>query len=201
LEKIALEIIALSQNVSQTHSYAIVLGEVGGSRRLPIVIGGFEAQAIAVALEKMTPSRPLTHDLMKNIFYNFDIELEEVLIDNLQEGVFFSKLICQRNGQSVEIDSRTSDAIALAVRFGCPIYSYEFILEQAGIVMEEKATPTEEAGKKAAGTSKGKTTSKKEDLSSLSMEELNEKLQGYLDHEAYEKAAAVRDELQKRANP
>ena len=201
MEKIALEIIALSQNVSQTHSYAIVLGEVGGSRRLPIVIGGFEAQAIAVALEKMTPSRPLTHDLMKNIFYNFDIELEEVLIDNLQEGVFFSKLICQRNGQSVEIDSRTSDAIALAVRFGCPIYSYEFILEQAGIVMEEKATPTEEAGKKAAGTSKGKTTSKKEDLSSLSMEELNEKLQGYLDHEAYEKAAAVRDELQKRANP
>ena len=201
MEKIALEIIALSQNVSQTHSYAIVLGEVGGSRRLPIVIGGFEAQAIAVALEKMTPSRPLTHDLMKNIFNSFDIELEEVLIDNLQEGVFFSKLICQRNGQSVEIDSRTSDAIALAVRFGCPIYSYEFILEQAGIVMEEKATPTEEAGKKAAGTSKGKTTSKKEDLSSLSMEELNEKLQGYLDHEAYEKAAAVRDELQKRANP
>jgi hypothetical protein len=201
LEKIALEIIALSQNVSQTHSYAIVLGEVGGSRRLPIVIGGFEAQAIAVALEKMTPSRPLTHDLMKNIFNNFDIQLDEVLIDNLQEGVFFSKLICQRDGQSVEIDSRTSDAIALAVRFGCPIYSYEFILEQAGIVMEEKATPTEEAGKKAAGSSKGKTTSKKEDLSSLSVEELNEKLQGYLDHEAYEKAAAVRDELQKRANP
>ncbi len=201
MEKIALEIIALSQNVSQTHSYAIVLGEVGGSRRLPIVIGGFEAQAIAVALEKMTPSRPLTHDLMKNIFNNFDIQLDEVLIDNLQEGVFFSKLICQRDGQSVEIDSRTSDAIALAVRFGCPIYSYEFILEQAGIVMEEKATPTEEAGKKAAGSSKGKTTSKKEDLSSLSVEELNEKLQGYLDHEAYEKAAAVRDELQKRANP
>ncbi len=197
MEKIALEIIALSQNVSQTHSYAIVLGEVGGARRLPIVIGGFEAQAIAVALEKMTPSRPLTHDLMKNIFGSFDIELDEVLIYNLQEGVFFAKLMCRRNGQAAEIDSRTSDAIALAVRFGCPIYSYEFILDQAGIVMEEQASPAPDIDKKPSSKPKA---SRKEDLTALSVDELNEKLQHYLDNEEYEKAAAVRDELQKR-NP
>lgn len=198
MDKIALEIIALSQNVSQTHSYAIVLGEVGGSRRLPIVIGGFEAQAIAVALEKMTPSRPLTHDLMKSVFGSFNIELEEVVIDNLQEGVFFSKLICRRNGHLVEVDSRTSDAIALAVRFSCPVYTYEFILDSAGIVMEEQANPQPDKPTEKKPSAPKARVSKKEDLSKFTLQELDEKLQYYLESEEYEKAAAVRDEMQKR---
>ena len=199
MEKIELEIITLSQNASQNHSYAIILGEKNGIRRLPIVIGAFEAQAIAVALEKVTPSRPLTHDLMRNIMNSFEIKLKEVLIDNLQEGVFFAKLICEHNDDIIEIDSRTSDAIALAVRFSCPITTYEFILDQAGIVLENpiSSNPSENIPEKKQ-TSKPKSTSKKEDLSSLSIEILKEKLQTHLENEEYEKAAAVRDELSKR---
>ncbi|HUN04369.1 MAG TPA: bifunctional nuclease family protein, partial [Niabella sp.] len=113
-------------------------GEMNGQRRLPIVIGGFEAQAIAVALEKMNPSRPLTHDLMKNFMVAFGIELHEIIISDLQEGIFFSKLICSSSNDTIEIDSRTSDALALAVRFGCPVYTYENILETAGIIMDDK---------------------------------------------------------------
>ena len=137
MKKIELEIVALSHSITQTHSYAVVLGEVNGLRRLPIVIGGFEAQAIAVALERMQPSRPLTHDLMKNFMLAFNIELHEIIINDLQEGIFYSKLVCSTEHDTVEIDSRTSDAVALAVRFGCPIYTYENILDSAGILMEE----------------------------------------------------------------
>ena len=137
MKKIELEIVALSHSITQTHSYAVVLGEVNGLRRLPIVIGGFEAQAIAVALEKMQPSRPLTHDLMKNFMTGFNIELHEIIICDLQEGIFYSKLVCSSEKDTLEIDSRTSDALALAVRFGCPIYTYENILDSAGILMEE----------------------------------------------------------------
>lgn len=197
MEKIELEIITLSQNAAQNHSYAIILGEAGGVRRLPIVIGAFEAQAIAVALEKVTPSRPLTHDLIRNTLQSFDITLKEVLIDNLQEGVFYAKLICQHQEEIVEIDSRTSDAIALAVRFGCPIYTFEFILDQAGIVMEEQVGEAKSTEKKAAPKSP-KPAAKKDDLSSMTTEQLNQKLQEYLENEEYEKAAAVRDELTKR---
>lgn len=197
MEKIELEIITLSQNAAQNHSYAIILGEVGGVRRLPIVIGAFEAQAIAVALEKVTPSRPLTHDLIRNTLQSFDITLKEVLIDNLQEGVFYAKLICQHQEEIVEIDSRTSDAIALAVRFGCPIYTFELILDQAGIVMEGQVGESKSTEKKAAPKSP-KPATKKDDLSSMSTEQLNQKLQEYLENEEYEKAAAVRDELTKR---
>ena len=143
MKKIELEIVALSHSITQTHSYAVVLGEVNGLRRLPIVIGGFEAQAIAVALEKMQPGRPLTHDLMKNFLNAFNIELHEIIICDLQEGIFYSKLVCSSDNDTIEIDSRTSDALALAVRFGCPIYTYENILESAGIMMEDTG-----AGKK-----------------------------------------------------
>ena len=139
MKKIELEIVALSHSITQTHSYAVVLGEINGLRRLPIVIGGFEAQAIAVALEKMHPSRPLTHDLMKNFMTAFSIDLQEIIISDLQEGIFYSKLICISEHDTVEIDSRTSDALALAVRFGCPIYTYENIIESAGILMEDSA--------------------------------------------------------------
>src|SRR4028119_447395 len=137
MRKIELEIVALSHSITQTHSYAVVMGEVNGLRRLPIVIGGFEAQAIAVALEKMQPSRPLTHDLMKNFMSAFSVDLTEIIISDLQEGIFYSKLVCLNEHETVEIDSRTSDALALAVRFGCPIYTYENILESAGILMED----------------------------------------------------------------
>ena len=147
MKKIELEIVALSHSITQTHSYAVVLGEVNGLRRLPIVIGGFEAQAIAVALEKMQPSRPLTHDLMKNFLNAFAIDLHEIIICDLQEGIFYSKLVCSSENDTIEIDSRTSDALALAVRFGCPIYTYENILESAGILMED----TEKTGKKKKG--------------------------------------------------
>src|SRR5678810_1129721 len=139
MKKIELEIVALSHSITQTHSYAVVLGEVNGLRRLPIVIGGFEAQAIAVALEKMQPSRPLTHDLMKNFMTAFNIELHEIIISDLQEGIFYSKLVCSSDNYTIDIDSRTSDALALAVRFGCPVYTYENILENAGILMEDES--------------------------------------------------------------
>jgi hypothetical protein len=151
MKKIELEIVALSHSIAQTHSYAVVLGEVNGLRRLPIVIGGFEAQAIAVALERMQPSRPLTHDLMKNFMQAFSVELHEVVITDLQEGIFYSKLLCSNEQDTVEIDSRTSDALALAVRFGCPIYTYEKILDAAGMLLDDNG---ETKKKKSKVTSK-----------------------------------------------
>ena len=139
MKKIKLEIIGLSYSQTQSGAYALVLGEEKGKRRLPIIIGAFEAQAIAIELENMTPTRPLTHDLFKSLAQSFDIEVEEVIIFNLLEGVFYAKLVCNNGDKKMEIDARTSDAIAIAVRFGCPIYTYEFILSTAGIVLEENA--------------------------------------------------------------
>jgi bifunctional DNase/RNase len=193
MRKIELEIVALSHSITQTHSYAVVLGEVNGLRRLPIVIGGFEAQAIAVALEKMQPSRPLTHDLMKNFMNAFHVELKEVIISNLQEGIFYSKLICSNQEDMMEIDSRTSDALALAVRFGCPIYIYENILESAGISVEESTAKKE----KKTGQAE-KPVGSEEDLQTLSLEELNKLLQEVLEHEDYIRAIAIRDEINSR---
>jgi bifunctional DNase/RNase len=193
MKKIELEIVALSHSITQTHSYAVVLGEVNGLRRLPIVIGGFEAQAIAVALEKMHPSRPLTHDLMKNFMSAFNIDLQEIIICDLQEGIFYSKLVCVSEHDTVEIDSRTSDALALAVRFGCPVYTYENILESAGILMEDssgkkkqpKETVTSELGSQ-------------EDLKVLSLDELNTLLNEVLEQEDYIRAIKIRDEINSR---
>ena len=160
MNKIELEIVAISQSFTQNHSYAVVLGETIGKRRLPIVIGGSEAQAIAVAMENMNPSRPLTHDLIKSIFDNFDIVLKEVVINNLLDGVFFAKLICLKDRQEFEIDSRSSDAIALAVRFGCPIYTYETILDSAGIILEETAETSNKPFVVQEETKKAKTENK-----------------------------------------
>ena len=193
MKKIELEIVALSHSITQTHSYAVVLGEVNGLRRLPIVIGGFEAQAIAVALEKMHPSRPLTHDLMKNFMGAFDIDLQEIIICDLQEGIFYSKLICTNEHNTVEIDSRTSDALALAVRFGCSIFTYENILESAGILMEDSATK-----KKKTITTTTTEGGSREDLRSLSLEELNTLLNEVLEQEDYIRAIAIRDEINSR---
>ena len=152
MKKIELDIVALSHSVTQSHNYAVVLGEQEGSRRLPIVIGGFEAQAIAVAMERMSPNRPLTHDLFKNTLETFNIDLKEVVINNLLDGIFYARLICLKDGELIEIDSRTSDALALAVRFDCPIYTYEFILDAAGVVLEDQ-----EEGERAI-SSDGKRT-------------------------------------------
>ena len=194
MQKIELEIVALSHSITQSNSYAVILGEVNGLRRLPIVIGGFEAQAIAVALENMHPSRPLTHDLMKNFMTSFDIALQEVYICDLQEGIFYSKLVCFTANDTIEIDSRTSDALALAVRFGCPIYVYENILDQAGVASEqiqgEAAQPIETS-----------TTKKENDLASLTLSELNDLLNEVLEQEDYIKAIDIRDEIAKRNAP
>jgi bifunctional DNase/RNase len=195
MKKIELEIVALSHSITQTHSYAVVLGEVNGLRRLPIVIGGFEAQAIAVALERMQPSRPLTHDLMKNFMMAFNVELHEVIINDLQEGIFYSKLVCSSESDTVEIDSRTSDALALAVRFGCPIYTFEHILESAGILMED----TNKGSRKTdITTTTTTTTTGHEDLKNLTLEELNHLLGEVLEAEDYIRAIAIRDEINSR---
>jgi len=196
MKKIELEIVALSHSITQTHSYAVVLGEVNGLRRLPIVIGGFEAQAIAVALENMHPSRPLTHDLMKNFMNAFGVELQEIIINDLQEGIFYSKLVCYTDNDTVEIDSRTSDALALAVRFGCPIFTYDNILESAGIALEEGGTPKPKM--EAVGMEEPAGSSDRSDLSSLNIEELNHLLNEVLEQEDYIRAIAIRDELKKR---
>jgi len=197
MKKIELEIVALSHSITQTHSYAVVLGEVNGLRRLPIVIGGFEAQAIAVALEKMQPSRPLTHDLMKNFMTAFNIELHEIIISDLQEGIFYSKLVCSSDNYTIDIDSRTSDALALAVRFGCPVYTYEHILESAGILMEDPGT-----GKKkktaTVSTTRDDDAEGGSDLKKLSVEELNTLLTEVLEQEDYIRAIAIRDEINAR---
>lgn len=192
MKKIELEIVALSHSITQTHSYAVVLGEINGLRRLPIVIGGFEAQAIAVALERMSPSRPLTHDLLKNFMMAFNVDLHEVVINDLQEGIFYSKLVCSSANDTVEIDSRTSDALALAVRFGCPIYTYDNILDQAGILMEDDGKT-----KSAAAPVTSETTGS-DNLKSLSLEELEGLLTEVLDHEDYIRAIAIRDEIKSR---
>ena len=196
MKKIELEIVALSHSITQTHSYAVVLGEVNGLRRLPIVIGGFEAQAIAVALEKMQPSRPLTHDLMKNFMNSFGIDLNEIIICDLQEGIFYSKLVCSSENDTVEIDSRTSDALALAVRFGCHIYTYENILESAGILMEDTSTGKKKKVKQEA-TVESESTGK-EDLKTMSLEDLNNLLNEVLESEDYIRAIAIRDEINNR---
>jgi len=201
MKKVKLDIIGLSYSQTQSGAYALVLGEVNGRRRLPIIIGAFEAQAIAIEIEKMTPSRPLTHDLFKTFAQTYNVQITEILIYNLVEGVFFAKLICS-DGESIqEIDARTSDAIALAVRFNATIYTYEFILSSAGIViegndflfLENMDSIPKEQGSEDINTSIPGTNYK-----SLSIDELNQRLQEALAEEAYEKAARIRDELNKR---
>ncbi len=199
MKKIELEIVALSHSITQTHSYAVVLGEVNGLRRLPIVIGGFEAQAIAVALERMQPSRPLTHDLVKNFMNAFAIDLHEIIICDLQEGIFYSKLVCSSEHDTIEIDSRTSDALALAVRFGCPIYTYENILESAGILMEDTGSGSgkkKKAKQEVVVEEQGATGN--EDLKTMTLEELDTLLNDVLESEDYIRAIAIRDEINSR---
>lgn len=196
MKKIGLEIVGLSYSQTQSGAYALVLAEQEGQRRLPIIIGGFEAQAIAIELEDMTPSRPLTHDLIKSFADSFSVKVNEVLIYNLIEGIFYAKLICDREGKKVEIDTRTSDAVAIAVRFKCPIFTYEFILEDAGIILDEEEEKTQA---KPKPSSKSIQEKEKKGIASLKLSELKEKLQHAIDTENYEEASKLRDEINKRS--
>ena len=191
MKKFKLEIVGLSYSQTQTGAYALVLGETTGKRRLPIIIGGFEAQAIAIELEKMTPSRPLTHDLFKSFAQGFDITVNEILIYNLVEGIFFAKILCSNNGKAVEIDARTSDAIAIAVRFNCPVNTYEFILSQAGIILEDGDTTL-------SSEKENLIESDVNDFLKKSSEELKQMLDIAINDEDYERASRIRDELNNR---
>ena len=193
MEKIKLDIAGLSYSQTQSGAYALVLSEVIGKRRLPIIIGGFEAQAIAIELEKKTPSRPLTHDLFKNFSDHFKINLIEVIIYNLVEGIFFAKLICEQNGKEVEIDSRTSDAIALAVRFESPIYTYEFVLNSAGIILDDDKDDKDEIAPEISLEEITKKPSER-----MTLKELKKHLKNSIDNEDYEAASRFRDEINNR---
>jgi len=193
MKKLELEIVALSHSVTQSHNYAVVLGELDGNRRLPIVIGGFEAQAIAVAMERMTPNRPLTHDLFKNTLDTFDIELKEVVINNLLDGIFYAQLVCVRDGEEFVIDSRTSDAIAMAVRFKSPLFTFDFVMEQAGVVLED----TDDVQEDLLQNSPVEHVDS-DSFENYSVKALNQLLDEVLETEDYEKAALIRDELKKR---
>ncbi|MEO8150647.1 MAG: bifunctional nuclease family protein [Bacteroidia bacterium] len=204
MKKIRLDIVGLSYSQTQTGAYALVLAEAEGNRRLPIIIGNFEAQAIAVMLENMIPTRPLTHDLFKNFADAFQIDVSEVLIYNLKEGIFYAKMVCSDGNQTIEIDARTSDAVAMAVRFNCPIYTFESILSQAGVALDETEIQEEEKTKPSSKTTteKKKTTasssSPASEFSGLTVEQLQESLTRALEDEAYERASRIRDEMNKR---
>jgi bifunctional DNase/RNase len=196
MEKIKLEIAGLSYSQTQSGAYALVLAESGGKRQLPIIIGGFEAQAIAIELEKMTPTRPLTHDLFKNFAQSFSINVTEIVIYNLVEGIFYSKLICERDGQVTEIDARTSDAIAIGVRFNCPIYTFESILSSAGIMMDDNQEKEDDDFNIEEELEKATEGS----LGSYTVEELEVQLSEAIENEDYELASRIRDEINKRSS-
>ncbi len=192
MKKIKLEILGISYSQSQSGAYALILGEAGKKRRLPIIIGSFEAQAIAIELEKMKPSRPLTHDLFKNFATTFNITVTEVIIYKFSEGIFFAKLLCYDGEKEIEIDSRTSDAVAIAVRFKCPIFTYESILKAAGIVLQEDSPSLDP-------DIIGQESEEKEGkYSSYTLSELESMLMAAIDEEAYEKASRIRDEINVR---
>jgi len=200
VEKIKLEILGLSSSQSQSGSFALVMGEKPGKRRLPIIIGMFEAQAIAIEIEKIIPNRPMTHDLFKSFSGSFDFTIKEIIISDLKEGVFFAKIICENDHKSIEIDSRPSDAIAIGLRFNAPIYTYETILGEAGIELseEEEDVPDIQKELEQIQPKKASTVESDEKLKNLSMEKLKEKLDKAIEQEDYEKAAKIRDELNKR---
>lgn len=196
MRKIKLEIVGMSYSQSQSGAYALILGVTGENRRLPIIIGGFEAQAIAIELEKMKPTRPLTHDLFLNFAQHFDIHINEVIINKFEEGIFFSQLICEQNGETSTIDSRTSDAVALAIRFNCPIYAYESIIDEAGILMDDDSIKDIEGDEEKENIEI--TVEEPIKLEDYLLEELEEKLKIAVANENYEEASKLRDEINKR---
>jgi len=201
MQKVRLNIVGLTYSQTQSGAYALVMAEAKGERRLPIIIGGFEAQSIAIALEKdVKPPRPLTHDLFKDFADHFHVSLQEVVIHKLQDGVFYALLVCNKDGEVVELDARTSDAVALALRFRCPVYTYEDILKAAGIILD----PSTEEGTEAEESNDGSieetdlSTEDESRFSGLTEEQLEKLLNEAVSNEDYEKAAAIRDELDKR---
>jgi len=201
---IKLTIKGISYSQTQTGAYALVLSEMEGSRTLPIIIGAFEAQSIAIALEKeIRPPRPLTHDLFKTFSDRFSIGLKEVIIHKLVDGVFFSSLICEKDGVEEIIDARTSDAIAIAVRFQAPIFTYENILDKAGVFLkiedELELNDLSETQKVSLDTKNLLGVDKESSYSKLSVAELSEELGKAVSDENYELAAKIRDEISKRS--
>ncbi len=195
MQKIRLNILGLSVSQTQSGAYALVLVEENGERRIPIIIGPVEAQAIAIQLEGLKPPRPLTHDLIKNMAMAFDIALLEVTIYKLEEGIFYSELLCEMDGKEIKIDSRTSDAVALALRFRCPIYTTEDILKKSGIILdlEDEESPVRNLSDKDDFSEPEVST-----YSQYSSNELNEMIDEAVRNEDYEKASIIRDELKKR---
>ncbi len=191
MTKLLLEIVGMSYSQSQSGAYALIMGEVGGKRRLPIIIGGFEAQSIALGLEKLKPGRPMTHDLFKNFAEFYGITITEVVINKFKDGVFHAVLVCDKNGDKSEIDARTSDAVALSIRFRCPVYTYEHILTEAGIVMDDDSTTP-------GYTETSSEESTENEFSEFLIEELEDLLQLAVENEEYEKASRIRDEIKRR---
>lgn len=193
-KKVKLNILGLSYSQTQSGAYALVLAEEDGERRIPIIIGGVEAQSIAIKLEGLEPPRPLTHDLFLNYSRAFGIEINEVIIYKLEEGIFYSELVCTKDGKQHKIDSRTSDAVALSLRFNCPIYTYESIMKTAGIVLDMGKSRgldldvDEQAPKRSESQ-----------YSRKSLDELNKLLNEAISNEDYEKASEIRDEIQRRS--
>lgn len=197
MEKIKLDIIGLSSSHAQSGSFALVLGESEGGRRLPIIIGMFEAQAIAIEIEKITPNRPMTHDLFKSFAGHFEISIKEIIISDLKEGVFFAKIVCEdANGKVVEIDARPSDAIAIGIRFDAEIYTNPAVMEEAGIVVTDEFE--EELDTISSQEEETKEEPSGKGIKNHSVEELNRLLDKALAEEDYEKAAQLRDELNRR---
>jgi bifunctional DNase/RNase len=192
MEKVELSIVALAQSETQSNSFIVLLKEEEGARRLPIVIGGFEAQAIALAVEGIRPNRPLTHDLFRDTLRQIGVNLREIVISDLRQGIFFATLVCQiQDGSIVELDSRTSDALALAVRFSCPIYTYPFILDRAGVSWEPQGAEAQQPQQPAMPRPD-------QPLNNYTDEELQQLLSSALSDENYERAAEIRDEMQRR---
>ncbi len=188
MQKIELKIFGLSYSHSQSSAYALILGEKKGNRRLPIIVGGLEAQAIAIEVENMKPARPLTHDLFKTFAEIYDVKIKEIIINKFHEGIFYSILVCDDGRQEIEIDSRTSDAVAIALRFNCPIYTYEQVMSVAGVIMdlEEEHKPSESI------------ESEENEFENLNLKELKDNLNQAIENENYEKASIIRDEIKKR---
>lgn len=206
-DKLELKILGISSGHTNA-SYTLILEEVEGNRKLPVVIGAFEAQAIAIQIEQIEPPRPMTHDLFKTFADNFDVTVDEVVVHKLQEGVFYANIQCRdQNGETQDLDARTSDAIAVGVRFDCPIYTYESIMEEAGIYLSESGaeefqqsgtTPPEAAQPAASSPSSEQEPMKDEDLSQMSSSDLNDRLSKAIEAEDYIMAAKIRDEINRR---
>ncbi len=193
MEKVKLEIVGMSYSRSQSGAYALILGIPGQKKRLPIIIGNSEAQAIAIELEKMKPSRPLTHDLFASFAKHFEISVTEVLINKFEEGIFFSKLICLRDNKISEIDSRTSDAVALALRFNCPIYTYQNIINEAGIMLDDEPIGDDPEANQDIVADEEPT-----DFTDYLISELEDMLKTAIEKENYEEASKIRDEIKRR---